>query len=133
MKKMNAIFNLLLLVSGAIFSNFVLAAPGEDPVMLTGRVNYMQFPTARPAGSSNIVYRQNLPDNAKAKIARYIARSYSPDTSGIQTEKDVVSAVQTNATRTTCVQTLAPAGNGSPAASSDQVVVIRGDLVNICR
>lgn len=116
------------LLSAALSS--AIAAPGEDPVVLQGKVNYLQLPAASAAASSSIVHRRDLPDNAKAKIARYMAKSYSADTSGIQTEKDVVSTVRTNGTKTTCVQSLAPSPSTDP--SSDQVVVIRGDLVNIC-
>ena len=107
-----------------------LPAPGEDPVALQGKVHYLHLPAAAAAASASIVHRRDLPDNAKAKIARYMAKSYSADTSGIQTEKDVVSTVRTNGTKTTCVQSLAPSPSTDP--SSDQVVVIRGDLVNIC-
>lgn len=108
------------------------AAPGEDPVTLNGRVSYLQIPTARPAKSSDILHKNDIPDNAKAKIARYIANSYTPEKESVYTEKDVVSTVQTSGTKTTCVQTLAPTSpNGK--SPSEQVVVIRGDLVNLCR
>jgi len=101
-------------------------------VTLVGKVSYLQLPTARPAKSSDITHRNDLPDGSKAKIARYMAKSYGPSAGDMLTEKNVVSSVQTNAGRTTCVQTLAP-GSGNPNTRSDQVVVIRGDLVNICR
>ncbi len=112
-----------------------LAAPGEDPVHITGKVSYLQMPTAPRSISSGIVYKTGMPDDAKAKIAHYVAKSFSANTEGIQTEKDVVSSVQTNSMGgVTCVQTLQPSAP-SPGApmGEDQVVVIRGDLVNICR
>lgn len=116
------------LLSAALSS--AMAAPGEDPVVLQGKVNYLQLPAAAVATSASIVHRRDLPDNAKAKIARYMAKSFSADTTGIQTEKDVVSTVRTNGNKTTCTQTLAPPPSSDP--NSDQVVVIRGDLINIC-
>lgn len=125
------IFKLVSLAAGLAFAGLAAAAPGEDPVVVNNRVSYLQLPTARPAGSSAMVQRTDLPDNSKAKIARYIAKSYAPDTQGMQTEKDVVSSVRTSGTRTTCVQSLAPSG-GVQQPGSDQVIVVRGDLVNIC-
>ncbi len=114
---------------------FAQGAPGEDPVQISGKVSYLQMPTAPRTASGSIVYRTGMPDDAKAKIAQYVAKSYSADTGNVKTNKDVVSSVQTNSMGgTTCVQTLQPtttAGRG--AMGQDQVVVIRGDLVNICR
>lgn len=124
---------LRLVAAGAVcaLGAAAVAAPGEDPVVIRGKVSYLQLPTGAAASSSSIVHRRDLPDNAKAKIARYMAKSYAPEALGIQTEKDVVSSVRTQSGRTTCTQTLAPATSSDPS-SNDQVVVIRGDLVNIC-
>lgn len=110
------------------------AAPGEDPVHINGKVSYLQMPTAPRSLSSGIVYKTGMPDDAKAKIAHYVAKSFSANTDGIKTEKDVVSSVQTNSLGgVTCVQTVQPSAPGAGATmGQDQVVVIRGDLVNIC-
>jgi len=124
---------IVAMLAGA--ATWALAAPGEDPVHITGKVSYLQMPTAPRSISSGIVYKTGMPDDAKAKIAHYVAKSFSANTEGIQTEKDVVSSVQTNSMGgVTCVQTLQPS-TPSPGApmGEDQVVVIRGDLVNICR
>ena len=112
-----------------------LAAPGEDPVQITSRVSYLQMPTAPRAGSTDIRHRSGMPEDVRAKMAHYTAKAYSSDTTGISTEKDVVSSVKTDGMgATTCVQTVQPATAGSERArSGDQVVVIRGDLINICR
>ena len=111
-----------------------LAAPGEDPVHINGKVSYLQMPTAPRSLSSGIVYKTGMPDDAKAKIAHYVAKSFSADTTGILTEKNAVSSVQTNSLGgVTCVQTVQPSAPGAGATmGQDQVVVIRGDLVNIC-
>lgn len=107
------------------------AAPGEDPVVIGNRVQYLQLPTQAPARSTSITYnRGGLPDDMQAKIARYSAQAYTPTPSGISTEKDVVQSVRTNGTQTTCTQGVASGASTSP--SGDQVVVIRGDLINIC-
>ena len=112
-------------------------APGEDPVRISGRVSYLQMPTAPRSTSASIVYRTGMPDDAKAKIAHYVAKAYSANTDNVKTNKDVVSSVQTNSMGgTTCVQAIQPsttAASPSGVMGQDQVVVIRGDLVNICR
>lgn len=111
------------------------SAPGEDPVHIKGKVSYLQMPTAPRSVSNSIVYRTGMPDDAKAKIAHYVAKAYSANTDNVKTNKDVVSSVQTNSMGgTTCVQTVQPTAQGSSRTmGQDQVVVIRGDLVNICR
>lgn len=109
----------------------IYAAPGEDPVVIGNRVQYLQIPTQAPARSTSITYnRGGLPDDMQAKIARYSAQAYTPVPTGISTEKDVVQSVRTNGTQTTCTQGIA--SGASTSASGDQVVVIRGDLINIC-
>ena len=112
------------------------AGPGEDPVVIGNKVQYLQLPTQAPARSTSITYnRGGVPDDMQAKIARYSAQAYTPTPTGISTEKDVVQSVRTNGTQTTCVQGLAPTTptqGGSAGVSGEQVVVIRGDLINIC-
>ena len=109
--------------------------PGEDPVQIHGKVSYLQMPTTPRSVSSSIVYRTGMPDDAKAKIAHYVAKAYSANTDNVKTNKDVVSSVQTNSMgATTCVQSIQPsAPTTGGGKNNDQVVVIRGDLVNICQ
>lgn len=123
----------IVMLTGAV--TCTLAAPGEDPVQINGKVSYLQMPTAPRSVSSSIVYKTGMPDDAKAKVAHYVAKSFSADTTGILTEKDVVSSVQTNSLGgVSCVQTVQPSapGAGATKGQGQQVVVIRGDLVNIC-
>lgn len=113
-----------------------LAAPGEDPVTISGRVTYLQLPTAPVARSGNLEYRKDLPDDVAAKVSRYTAKAYTPNLGDIKTEKDVVQSVQTNGTQTICTQSIgsvsAASGQGVKSTDKDQVVVLRGDLINIC-
>lgn len=128
---------LAMLCAGILASASAWAqgAPGEDPVQIHGKINYLQMPTTPRSVSSSIVYKSGMPDDAKAKIAHYVAKAYSANTEGIKTNKDVVSSVQTNGMgSTTCVQTVQPSKpGGAGKAGDDQVVVITGDLVNVCR
>ena len=136
-KSASAMGKLIVVMLGGA-ATCALAAPGEDPVHINAQVRYLQMPTAPRFISSGIVYKTGMPDDAKAKIAHYVAKSFSANTTGILTEKDVVSSVQTNSLGgVTCVQTVQPGAPSAPSApgatmGQDQVVVIRGDLVNIC-
>ena len=111
-------------------------APGEDTLTLTKPVTYLELPTARRAPSEDIRYHQELPSNVAAKIGRYTAGAYAPTPgSDIQTERDVVQSVKTNGLYTTCTQLVASTTAGAAGIKStgkDQVVVLRGDMINIC-
>ena len=120
-----------------MFSVPAAAAPGEDPVVIQGRVSYLQLPTAAPARSGDINYRRDVPDDMQAKVARYTAKAYSSYDTNVKTDRDVVQSVKTNGLQTTCTQSVgsvtAPAGAGGvKLGNNDQIVVLRGDLVNIC-
>lgn len=113
-----------------------LAAPGEDPVMINGRVTYLQLPTAPATRSGNVEYRKDMSDDMAAKVSRYTAKAYTPNLGQIKTEKDVVQTVQTHGTQTTCYQSIgsvsAPGGSAVQTNNNEQVVVLRGDVINIC-
>lgn len=113
-----------------------LTAPGEDPVTISARVTYLQLPTSPLARSGNLEYRKDMPDEMAAKVSRYTAKAYTPNTGDIKTEKDVVQSVQTNGTQTTCYQSIgsvsAANSQGIKTTGKDQVVVLRGDVINIC-
>ena len=119
----------LTLMSTAGYS---LAGPGEDTVTITNRVQYLQMPTAPRAVSGSIRYDRGLSDDVQAKLARYSAQAFAPAQTGVATERDVVQAVKTNGTQVTCTQSVNPVVPTSGPATGDRVVVIRGDLINIC-
>ena len=110
----------------------VQAAPGEDPVVINGRVSYLQLPTAAATRSTSIQYQQHMPDDAAAKVSRYTAKAYSANLGQIKTEKDVVQTVQTKGTQTTCYQSIGSTSGPTTAGNNEQVVVLRGDVINIC-
>ena len=119
---------LALLAAGSIAQT----APGVDTVTISKPVTYLQVPTARVAPSGTIHYDQTLPDNVAAKVARYTAKAYSSYDTNVKTDRDVVQSVKTNGLQTVGSVT-APAGAGGvKLGNNDQIVVLRGDLVNIC-
>lgn len=115
-----------------VVSHSVWAAPGEDPVAISGRVTYLQLPTAPATRSTSVQYMQIMPDDAAAKVSRYTAKAYSANLGNIKTEKDVVQSVQTNGTQTNCYQSIGSVSAPRGIGNNEQVVVLRGDVINIC-
>ena len=114
------------------------AAPGEDTVTISKPVTYLALPTMPRAPSGSIRYTQDLPPGTAAKVGRYTADAYAATpSSNVKTDRDVVQSVKTNGLYTTCNQSVAsttgPAGPGGTSLNSqDQIVVLRGDMINIC-
>jgi len=116
-------------------------APGEDPVVLTHKLSIQMQPTAKVAPSGTIDGAMNIPAWLRARVARYEAKAFSDDTSGILTDNDVVTTANAQGMKKTCVQEV---GSNTLSSSTStnfnrygpnqapQVVVLRGDLVNIC-
>ena len=116
--------------------------PGEDPVLLSVRITYQAFPTAAPAKSGSLDPANDLPAWLRAKVSRFEAQAYTDNPGGASTDSDVVNMTRSEGTRRTCVQevgsttTMLRPGTGSqvtPATTNNQIVVLRGDLVNVCR
>lgn len=115
-------------------------APGEDPIFLQQRVNFNMLPINSPPKSTTSTNTQEIPSWLDAKLARYQAKAYSADTTGLITEKDVTTTVSNDGIRKTCTQDIASNIGASSSGSTrygpksdPQVVVLRGDLVNICK
>jgi hypothetical protein len=117
----------------------VAAAPGEDTISISG------FKAPAPsAGSSQSGAKGGLdpsdvvPAWLRAKATRYTARAYAENTQGINTDNQVVQSAQSNGMSKTCVQevgsnTAAPGSSNAGPRGQQQIVVLRGDLVNICK
>lgn len=120
----------------AVLVTAVHAAPGEDTVMISNKVSYLQMPTAAVTRSSSIQYRRDMPDDTAAKVSRYTAKAFSGNVGDVKTERDVVQSVKTNGTQTTCYQsvgsTTGTSSTGTSLGNNEQIVVLRGDLINIC-
>jgi hypothetical protein len=114
--------------------------PGEDPVILKGKLSVQMQPTNPAPKSGNIDGKPGMPASMRARIAGYEAKSFSADTTGILTDNDVVTSAAAQGMQRTCVQeigsntTTAPTpGTKFGPGQSAQIVVLRGDLVNICK
>jgi hypothetical protein len=138
-KKIQLIFALALVVSLA--HNVARAAPGEDPISLTDPVRYLSIPTPGPAKSGRLDGQTGTPAWAQARMTRYQAKAFSgtADDGTIYTDSDVVTKVETNGFRKTCSQEVGSVtedvalGDKYGSGKRDQVVVLRGDLINICK
>ncbi|QIL72969.1 hypothetical protein G7048_23030 [Diaphorobacter sp. HDW4B] len=115
-------------------------APGEDPIVLNKEVKVQMLPLNQNKASNQITHDLGIPAWQQAKMSRYTAKAFSADTTGIYTDKDVVQSVNTQGSKVTCSQSVGStatasavgAAKGTVSASGDQVVVLRGDMVNVC-
>lgn len=117
-------------------------APGEDVIVLSGAVSFQSAPMPQAAPSGQIETMTSMPASIQARLARYTAKAYSAtaEDGSIYTDADVVTTVETSGLKKVCSQEI---GNSSTTEqrlgtrygpqAREQVVVLRGDLVNICR
>lgn len=113
--------------------------PGTDPVQIEKKVILQGMPNGPAPRSGNIGAPAEIPPWQRAKITLYEAKAFSGNRGNILTEKDVVNTNTSDGFKTTCTQSIG--SNTAPAAGittgagfkpNNQVVVLRGDLVNIC-
>ena len=113
-------------------------APGTDPVRIESRVVIQGLPNGPAPRSGNIAPSAEIPAWQRAKIARYEAKAFSGNRGDILTERDVINTANSDGFKTTCTQSIGsistPAGisTGAGFRPTNQIVVLRGDLVNIC-
>lgn len=112
--------------------------PGEDPVVLTGPVKYLSLPGGALPKSGQIDRPPEMAAWMQARIARYEAKAFSAtaDDGTLLTDNDVVTTATVQGLRKTCVQEIGSnttSDTSSTLGNKPQVVVLRGDLINICR
>lgn len=120
--------------------------PGSDPIVMAGaRVSYLAMPTPPAATSEQLHLGIGIPSSLQAKIARYEAKAFAQLEGGdgtVYTNKDVVSRQTGNALQRTCTTdvasntitpTVGPSGRYGPGTGGDQIAVLRGDVVTICK
>ena len=137
---MKTLLLLLTLFSPALWAQApVWKAPGEDPVVLTQKVSYSMLPLNNAMRSTAMPTSSEMPGWVQAKVARFMAKAYSADTSGIVTDEDIVTRTMNDGLQKVCIQEVASTQSsgmtsGRYGPSNDpQMVVLRNDLVNICR
>lgn len=119
-----------------------LAAPGEDAIILKGPVNYISLPGPSEPVSASAQGATDVPAWMRSRITRYVAKAYSAQArdGSIYTDEDVIMKSEMDGLRKTCIQEVGSNTLGSNTfgtrygpSARDQVVVLRGDLVNLCR
>ncbi len=135
--KLSAVISIQCIFSGLCIAQGV---PGEDPVELNHKIQRNMLPLNAPTPPSQ-ASQVEIPAWMEAKLARFQAKAFSSDTTGILTDQNVVTTVAQDGMRKVCSQeigsqTSSPntgAFNRYGPKSEAQIVVLRGDLVNICR
>lgn len=113
-------------------------APGEDPVILTKRIG-LQMQLDGGAAKSKPLDNGEMPASMRAKVARFEAKANSGAAPGIYTDADVTRETTNDGFQKTCVQTVGStstaggAGGRVIGGNNQQVVVLKGDLVNVCK
>lgn len=136
---------LMLSALGATTATWAQNAPGSDPIVLGSEVQYMALPGPTPQASLPLDPDSAIPSWLQAKIDRYEAKAFAQLEGGngaVYTERDVVTRQTGNALSRTCTTEVAsntynssaagPAGRYGPNGQ-DQMVVLRGDVVSICK
>jgi hypothetical protein len=117
---------------------YAQSAPGEDPLKITGKVEHFSSPNGPAPRSGSLEGSGEMPAWLKAKVARYEAKAFSAsaDDGTMLTDKDVTNTSATQGLRRSCNQdlgsTTTTARPGRPG-NNQQIVVLRGDVVNVCR
>lgn len=129
----------VLLISMS-FAAHAQRVPGEDPVSLSGPVQHLSLPGGALAKSGQIDGNLDMPAWMKARVARYEAKVFSATANDgtILTDNDVVNTSRAQGLSRTCVQeigsnTQTNPGSGNGPGAQQQIVVLRGDLINVCR
>ena len=144
MKKTNffkletAIFGIVVVLTVPFVPVAAENAPGEDPVILTKRIG-QQMMLDGGAAKSKPLDNSEMPASMRAKVARYEAKANSGSALGISTDADVTRETTSDGFQKTCIQevgsttTTGGAGGRVIGSNNQQVVVLKGDLVNICK
>jgi hypothetical protein len=112
-------------------------APGEDPVVLTKRISVQMLPIGGARTSVPLNAQNGMPAWMQAKVARFEAKANSDQTEGMLTDSDVTRAANADGLKKTCIQEVGSNTVQAPGkfglSNTQQIVVLKGDLVNICK
>lgn len=128
-----------LTAAGLFFGTCAWAqnAPGEDPVILTKRVSVQMLPIGGARASTSLDSQNGMPAWMQAKVARFEAKANSDQTSEMLTDSDVTRTASSDGLKKTCIQEVGSNTVQTPGkfglSNTQQIVVLKGDLVNICK
>lgn len=139
---MKALITLMLPSLALALPALVHGAPGEDPLVLKQVQRVDMLPVGPAPVSSPGSRDTGIPPWLRARVTRYESKAMAADgkDKSLQTEKDVINSATGQGMRRTCTQEVGsitqPAGSGFSQygpKGQDQVVVLKGDLVNVCK
>ena len=127
----------LFLAGVSLLANPLLSlaqVPGEDPVILQKKQLVQMLPMGSAPNSTAPTFHTDLPDWQRAKTSKYQAKALNIEKGSVMTGQDVINTANDNGAKTTCTQSIASnvVPKGTTLQGKDQIVVLRGDLVNIC-
>ena len=112
-------------------------APGEDPLVLTKRISVQMLPIGGARPSTSLDAQTGMPAWMQAKVARFEAKANSDQGSDILTDSDVTRAASSDGLKKTCIQEVGSNTVQTPGkfglSNTQQIVVLKGDLINICK
>lgn len=134
-------FGLFCFLANMIFQSSIFAqsAPGEDPITLLKQTKLDARPTAPGQQSTGLDPLFGLPGWLHARVSRYEARAYSDIAGNILTENDAVTTASAQGLKKVCIQEVGSTSSESTGfgkygpKGAPQIVVLKGDLVNICK
>lgn len=120
----------------------IMGGPGEDPIVITRKMSAPMGPALAAPRSSPLPPSPVTPAWLEAKVARLEAKAWSFDAGKLVTDKNLLAAASSDGMRKVCIQdigssivTASSADRGSSLLpnTEPQIVVLKGDVVNICR
>lgn len=112
-------------------------APGEDPVILTKSISVQMLPIGGARPSAPLDGQTGLPAWVQAKVARFEAKANSDQSNDILTDSDVTRTASSDGLKKTCTQEVGSNTAQTPGkfglSNTQQIVVLKGDLINICK
>ncbi len=136
MKRYLAPFFFLILFETVIgLHAYAQYAQGEDNIVLTSSVNLNPLPMNSPNQTAKTIENSETPAWLDAKMARLQAKAFSTEPKGVLTEENMVTTINTQGLRKTCTQSLAIPESAARNGFNNEpmALVLRGDLINICR
>ncbi len=112
-------------------------APGEDPVVLTNRISVQMLPMGGANASAPLNAQNGMPAWMQAKVARFEAKANSEQGGDILTDSNATRSASSDGLKKTCIQEVGSNTAQAPGkfglVNTQQIVVLKGDLVNICK
>ncbi len=120
----------------------IMGAPGEDNIVISRKMSPAMGPAMSAPRSTPMTPMPVTPAWLEAKVARLEAKAWGFDAGKLVADKNLLAAASSDGMRKVCIQDIGSSittsndtGRGSSLlpSSEPQIVVLKGDFVNICR